>query len=58
MTDGALWSEQRRFAVRHFRQLGYGKVHMEELILAELKALLAELEPAATEVSHAGPEQE
>lgn len=48
MTDGALWSEQRRFAVRHFRQLGYGKVHMEELILAELTDLLNELEPACT----------
>lgn len=46
-TDGALWSEQRRFAVRHFRQLGYGKVHMEELILAELKDLLSELDPLA-----------
>lgn len=50
-TDGALWSEQRRFAVRHFRQLGYGKVHMEELILAELKDLLHELEPAAEQAS-------
>lgn len=52
-TDGPLWSEQRRFAVRHFRQLGYGKVHMEELILAELKDLLNELEPAAEQVRSA-----
>ncbi|XP_034254635.1 probable cytochrome P450 305a1 [Thrips palmi] len=50
-TDGALWSEQRRFAVRHFRQLGYGKVHMEELILAELKDLLSELDPAAEQAT-------
>lgn len=47
MTDGALWSEQRRFTMRHFRQLGYGKVHMEELILGELKDLLANLDVAA-----------
>ncbi|XP_034231242.1 probable cytochrome P450 305a1 isoform X2 [Thrips palmi] len=45
--EGPLWTEQRGFAVRHFRQLGYGKAHMENLILEELTDLLSELEPAA-----------
>lgn len=37
MTDGELWQEQRSFALRHMRQLGFGKSAMETLIINELK---------------------
>lgn len=37
MTDGPLWEEQRPFALKHLRDLGFGKTLMEDLILAELK---------------------
>lgn len=37
MTDGKLWHEQRSFALRHMRQLGFGKNAMETLIISELK---------------------
>lgn len=37
MTDGELWHEQRSFALRHMRQLGFGKTPMENLIISELK---------------------
>lgn len=40
MTDGELWREQRSFALRHMRQLGFGKTAMETLIINELKDLL------------------
>ncbi|XP_054289480.1 probable cytochrome P450 305a1 [Macrosteles quadrilineatus] len=40
MTDGSLWMEQRSFAVKHLRSLGFGKSHMESLIVEELKDLL------------------
>uniref|UniRef100_A0A1B6JNF9 Cytochrome P450 n=1 Tax=Homalodisca liturata TaxID=320908 RepID=A0A1B6JNF9_9HEMI len=43
MTDGDLWQEQRNFAVRHLRSLGFGKSHMESLIVEELRELLMTL---------------
>lgn len=36
MTDGPLWQEQRNFTERQLRQLGYGKMKMENLIIDEL----------------------
>lgn len=43
MTDGPLWQEQRNFAQKQLRQLGFGQLAMENLIKDELKTLLAEL---------------
>ncbi|RZF48079.1 hypothetical protein LSTR_LSTR002145 [Laodelphax striatellus] len=43
MTDGPLWQEQRSFALHHLRDLGFGKLVMEDLILEELKNMLAKL---------------
>lgn len=37
MTDGDFWQEQRNFATRHLRNLGFGKSHMESLIIEELQ---------------------
>lgn len=37
MTDGDFWQEQRNFATRHLRNLGFGKSHMESLIIEEFQ---------------------
>jgi hypothetical protein len=39
-TDGSYWSEQRSFAVRHLRHVGFGKELKEDLIMEELKDLV------------------
>ncbi|PSN47974.1 hypothetical protein C0J52_09985 [Blattella germanica] len=39
-TDGRYWHEQRSFAVRHLREVGFGKTQMEDMILDELRDLL------------------
>jgi len=43
MTDGPLWQEQRNFAERQLRQLGFGKMVMENLMMNELSTLLTNL---------------
>ena len=40
MTDGQLWSEQRRFTVRHLKDLGFGKTSLEGLMLQEVSDLM------------------
>lgn len=42
--DGELWSSQRNFLIRHFRNLGFGKEKMQTLIRAELDDILHNLE--------------
>lgn len=37
MTDGRLWHEQRNFAERQLRQLGFGKTPTENLMKEELQ---------------------
>ncbi|XP_069701144.1 methyl farnesoate epoxidase-like isoform X2 [Periplaneta americana] len=39
-TEGEVWHEQRSFAVRHLKQVGYGKQLMEDMILKEVLDLL------------------
>ncbi|PSN47977.1 Methyl farnesoate epoxidase [Blattella germanica] len=39
-TEGELWHEQRSFAVRHLKQVGYGKQIMEDMIAKEVSDLL------------------
>ena len=41
--SGQSWSEQRRFALRHLRDFGFGKSSMEGLISDEAKELIADL---------------
>jgi len=40
MSQGPLWSEQRRFALRHLRDFGFGKTSMEGLIMSEVNELV------------------
>lgn len=42
-TDGALWHEQRTFAVRHLKHLGFGKQATDNLITTEVLGLLETL---------------
>ncbi|KAJ9576498.1 hypothetical protein L9F63_025608 [Diploptera punctata] len=39
-TEGEVWHEQRSFAVRHLKQVGYGKQLMEDMIIKEVWDLL------------------
>jgi len=42
-SQGELWREQRRFTLRHLRDLGFGKRSMEGLIHDEVSSLLIEV---------------
>lgn len=44
MTEGQLWSEHRRFVLRHLRDFGFGKSSMEQLIKNEVYDLVAAME--------------
>lgn len=35
VTDGQVWTEQRRFVLRHLREFGFGRTNMSELIEEE-----------------------
>ncbi|KAF4529910.1 hypothetical protein B566_EDAN018183 [Ephemera danica] len=39
-TDGRHWHEQRSFAVKHLKSLGFGKITMENLILEQVSDTL------------------
>lgn len=51
MTDGKLWHEQRNFAERQLRQLGFGKLATENLIKEELENLFESLGDEQQDVS-------
>nr|WBB44916.1 methyl farnesoate epoxidase [Chrysogorgia stellata] len=40
MADEAFWSEQRRFAMRHMKDFGFGKASMENVVLEEVDDLI------------------
>jgi len=42
-TDGQNWSDQRRFALRHLRDFGFGKKSAEVIILEEARELVGRL---------------
>ncbi len=44
LSNGTEWTEQRRFALRHLRDFGFGKKSMEELIMTEVRKLCKEVE--------------
>jgi cytochrome P450 len=39
-SDGDVWLEQRRFTLRHLRDFGFGKNHMESLIMDEVVEMI------------------
>ncbi|PNF20447.1 Methyl farnesoate epoxidase [Cryptotermes secundus] len=43
-TDGPFWVEQRRFTLRHLRDLGFGKKSLEGIILDEAEVLIKQLQ--------------
>lgn len=43
MTDGQLWKEQRRFTLRHLRDLGFGKSCLEGIMLDEISELVIDI---------------
>ncbi|XP_035706095.1 farnesoate epoxidase isoform X2 [Folsomia candida] len=45
--DGLEWIEQRRFALRHLRDFGFGKKSMEHLVLDEISELVENLKKDA-----------
>jgi len=46
-TDGVFWQEQRRFTLRHLRDLGFGRSSSENVIEEEINELLDELRASA-----------
>lgn len=42
-SDGPYWVEQRRFAVRHLRDFGFGKKSMEGMILDQVEDIVKEM---------------
>jgi len=46
-TDGELWQEQRRFSMRHLRDLGFGKASIEGHMLNEVDDLVKEIREQA-----------
>lgn len=46
-TDSELWQEQRRFSLRHLRDLGFGKTSIESQMMDEVHDLLEDLKASA-----------
>lgn len=44
---GHFWQEQRRFTMRHLRDLGFGKTSIEDQMIGELNDLIKDLENAS-----------
>ncbi|XP_046454340.1 methyl farnesoate epoxidase-like isoform X1 [Daphnia pulex] len=47
MVDGDFWQEQRRFTLRHFRDLGFGKTYIENQMMDEISDLILDITEAA-----------
>ena len=45
--DGEFWTEQRRFTLRHLRDLGFGKTSIEDQMQDEIRDLLSDMRSAA-----------
>jgi hypothetical protein len=45
--EGHFWQEQRRFALRHLRDLGFGKTSIEDQMMGEITDLIAEITAVA-----------
>lgn len=42
--DGPFWQEQRRFTMRHLRDLGFGKSTIEDQMMDEIRDLIQDIE--------------
>ncbi|KAK9500285.1 hypothetical protein O3M35_001573 [Rhynocoris fuscipes] len=51
MTNGDLWQEQRAFAMKHLRNLGFGKKIMENLIKEEIQMCIENIESDSINVN-------
>ena len=47
-SQGPLWQEQRRFTVRHLRDLGFGKTSIENQMMDEICELIQEMTDTAS----------
>ena len=45
--DGEFWQEQRRFTLRHLRDLGFGKTSIEDQMMEEINDLISEITATA-----------
>jgi hypothetical protein len=45
--DGDVWQEQRRFTLRHLRDLGFGKTSIEDQMMDEIADLISEFRTTA-----------
>lgn len=45
--DGATWQEQRRFTLRHLRDLGFGKTSIEDQMVDEVQDLIKDIKESA-----------
>jgi hypothetical protein len=45
--DGDFWQEQRRFTLRHLRDLGFGKTSIEDQMIDEINDLILDITAAA-----------
>lgn len=43
-TEGNIWQEQRRFALRHLRDLGFGKTSVEDQIMDEIRDMISDIQ--------------
>ena len=43
MTEGELWKEQRRFTIKHLKDVGVGKSSLEGIILDEIRELVSDM---------------
>lgn len=46
-TEGAFWQEQRRFTLRHLRDLGFGKTSIESQMMDEINELINDIKESA-----------
>lgn len=46
--DGEVWQEQRRFTMRHLRDLGFGKTSIESQMMDEIHDLMEDIQKSAS----------
>lgn len=45
--EGEIWREQRRFSLRHLRDLGFGKTSIEDHMMNEIRDLISDISSAS-----------
>lgn len=46
--DGEMWQEQRRFTMRHLKDLGFGKTSIESQMMDEIHDLMEDMQKSAS----------